>query len=110
MILVLCRSEIFFETLASMSADENFRRFTGTDLSSFSAELAKIRPELVIYETSYFVDPAPFRLASPATRFVVAADPGDELRTEEALRHGAVAALHKPLVAGETLAVLALAR
>lgn len=110
MIFVLCRSEFFFKTLASMAPGEEFCRFPGVDLAAFAVELERIKPELAVYETSYFVDPAPFRLVSPATRFVVAGDPGDERRTDEALRYGAVAALQKPLVAGETLAVLALAR
>ncbi len=110
MILVLCRSALFFETLASMAPDEEFRRSPEGDLALFARELERAKPELAIYEASYFIDPAPYRLASAATRFVVAGDPGDERRTDEALRYGAVAALQKPLVPGETLAVLALAR
>ncbi len=110
MILVLCRSELFFETLKSFAAGESLTRFPGDDLQAFAAEIADKKPEIVVYDPSYFVDPAPFRLVSPSTRFVVTADPGDEGRVGEALRYGAVASLGKPLVAGEATTVFALAR
>jgi len=110
MILVLCRSGLFFDTLRSMAGGGDFLRFHEGNLSAFTVAVAESKPDLVVYEPSFFVDPAPYKLASPKTRFIVVGNPGDEDRTDEALRQGAVAALHKPLVPSETLSVLALAR
>jgi len=63
---------------------------------------------LVIYETDFFVDPSRFRLASPHTRFIALASPGDEEKAAKALVCGASAVIDKPLVAQDVRGVLAL--
>lgn len=110
MIMVLCRSEHFFSTLRAFWDSSDLIRLEAEDLAGIMARVASEKPSAVVYEPSFFIDPAPFRIVSPATKFVVLGAPGDEQRTEEALRYGAAAVMHKPLVEGEVRGVLALVR
>lgn len=70
--------------------------------------LAENPVALVLYEPRYFVDPAPFRAASPETHFVIISGPGDERNALMALANGASAVIEKPCVARDVCGVLSL--
>lgn len=108
MIMVICRSKLFYATLKALSGAGEIKRLDTDDLAVITARIASEKPVVVVYEPSFFIDPAPYRLVSPATKFVIVGAPGDEDRTGEALRYGASAILHKPLVEGEVRGVLTL--
>lgn len=109
MILVVCRSEGLFSALKEFAKGMDLARFEGEVHETLASRIASDKPAAVVYEPFFFVDPAPYRLGSPSTRFVVVGSPGDEDRTEEALSLGAVSVLHKPLIAREVLSALSLA-
>lgn len=109
MILVVCRSEGFFSALREFAKGMELERFEGEVHETLKERIASDRPAAVVYEPFFFVDPAPYRLGSPSTRFIVVGSPGDEDRVEEALSLGAVSVLHKPLIAREVLNALSLA-
>jgi hypothetical protein len=114
MIAVVCKSACLAQELTAMAQDETVATFASeispdADWKGWLAEtLAGGRVRAVLFEPRFFVDPAPFRAASPDSRFVVMCAPGDEGLARDALARGARAILEKPVDPKEFRSVLSL--
>ena len=114
MTAILCRSVMLAAELTSIiGAGDTLVSGTGNVNASSAVPwlfeaLRKHPVKVVIYEPCFFVDPSRFRLASPDTRFVMLASPGDEEQARTALVSGASAVIDKPVVAQDVRGVLAL--
>lgn len=115
MIALVCRSAMLAAELKSIIGSTDTVSFGSGDEESVARSekwlLDLIRRDpvsLVIFEPDFFVDPSRFRLASPKTRFIVLASPGEEDNARKALVCGASAVIDKPLVAQDVRGVLAL--
>jgi len=102
MIAVVCGSTFLASFIAGMiPADQVVcypQDYANQDTTQWlSRLLCEERISLVLYEPAFFIDPAPFRVKSPATNFVVLTSPGEETSGIEALSCGAVALLAKPV-------------
>lgn len=101
MIAIICRSEHLASSIAGMLPREHAQWCTPgmqEEPGQWLASLLSQRPvSVVFYEPSFFIDPAPYRHISPATRFVVLASPGEESEGLRSLSYGASAFLGKPV-------------
>ncbi len=101
MIAIICRSAHLASSIADMLPFEHARQYTPeaeTDAGTWLASLLSARNiSVVFYEPSFFIDPAPYRKISPATRFIVVAGPGEEPDGIRSLSYGASAFLGKPV-------------
>lgn len=113
MTTIVCRSAHLASELASLSGAADAAicpNGSGSDSPDvwLSRTLAKNSVSVVFYETSFFVDPAPFRTISPGTSFVVLAGPGEEQAARRAMVCGACAVIGKPLVQRDVDGVMSL--
>ncbi len=114
MIAVVCKSSCLGQELVAMAQDETVAAFAAEDSPDadwegwLAATLTKGLVRAVFYEPRFFVDPAPFRAASPDTSFVVLCAPGDEGLARDAMARGARAMLEKPVDPKEFRSVLSL--
>lgn len=101
MIAIISRSSYLASSLSCMLGTDAAVCPASSDNSRhhqwLSSVLVEKRVSVVFYEPGFFIDPAPFRKLSPATRFVVMASPGEEEAGINALSHGAAAMLGKPI-------------
>jgi hypothetical protein len=108
---ILCRSPFLASELAGIIGtdtqtiippmQEQFETWFGKHLHDNDVSL-------VLYEPRFFIDPSPFRIISPRTRFIVLSGPGDEQSTHSALISGACAAIEKPLIPQDVHGVISL--
>ncbi len=114
MTAILCRSALLAQELSAIIGAIDTLVFGSGNQTTASAVpwllecLRKNPVNLVIYEPCFFVDPSPFRLASPGTCFVVLAAPGEEEDARTALQCGTSAVIDKPVVAQDVRGVLSL--
>lgn len=110
--IILCRSSFLASELAGISGGKDYTfKQTGIEQNLslwLKEELSQKKISLVFYESGLTIDPSPFRIVSPSTRFVFIADTGEDAFSRKALDSGAQAVIHKPLDTGEVLGVLSL--
>lgn len=101
MIAIVCRSEHLASSIAGMVPVEHAQWYAQGVREEgekwLAALLSKKQVSVVFYEPFFFVDPAPYRIISPSTRFVVLASPGEESEGVRSLSCGASAFLGKPV-------------
>lgn len=100
MIAIICRSAYLASAIAVMLPGEDVQRCTAATSAEgarwLAALLSGTTVSVVLYEPCFFIDPAPYRSMSPATRFIILAGPGEEPEGLRALSCGAAAFLGKP--------------
>lgn len=114
MTVLMCKSAFFSRELADLAGEKEIICFHDAEDTSetytpedwLSECLSRHNVTVVMYESRFFVDPAPFRRGSPNTRFVIISGPGDETNTEQAFVCGACAAIEKPITAQDVQGVM----